>query len=119
MSESDILRGCQELLDYLRNQGKLFYCRMNSGMALMGSGKKKYAVKLSPEGTADLLIIRWWYPQGAPNKGETIVTWIETKDEKGVQSEAQKLFEQEVKEQGCQYYIVRSLDEMIAITGEW
>ena len=107
MSESDILRGCQELLGYLRNQGKLFYCRMNSGMALMGSGKKKYAVKLSPEGTADILII-----MGGK------VTWIETKDEKGVQSEAQKLFEQEVKEQGCSYYIVRSLDEMIAIIRE-
>ncbi len=113
MSEADILRDCLEYLHYQRNMEKLFYMRVNSGMAFFGGGKKKYAIKLAPEGTADILIIRWWYPQGAPNKGETDVIWIEIKDATGKQSEAQKTFEDEVKAQGCEYYVVRSLDDLI------
>ncbi len=104
MSESDLLAGCLEYLHYLRNQGKLFYMRVNSGMAYFGQGSKKYAIRLAPEGTADILIIK-----------DGKVIWVETKGE-GKQSDAQVAFQKEVEEYGCSYEIVRDLDELITLT---
>uniref|UniRef100_A0A6M3LF70 VRR-NUC domain-containing protein n=1 Tax=viral metagenome TaxID=1070528 RepID=A0A6M3LF70_9ZZZZ len=116
MNESELLSNCLEYLQILRNQGKAWYMRVNSGMAFFGSGKKKYAIRLAQEGTADILIIQWYEPEGAPNKGETIVTWVETKADKGVQSPEQVAFQKEVEGFGCRYEIVRDLDELITIT---
>jgi len=116
MSESELLAGCLEYVQYLRNQGRVFCIRINSGMAYFGQGSKKYAIRLAPEGTADILCIYWWHPPGAPNKGETKVLWIETKDIDGKQSEAQIAFQKEVEEYGCRYEIVRNLDELVALT---
>lgn len=115
MSESELLASCQEYLDYLQALGKLIYWRRNSGMAYVSAGKKKYAIKLGDEGQADIEIIRWYEPEGAPNKGETIVTWIETKSETGVQSEAQKAFQKKVEAQGCRYFVVRDVKKLFEI----
>jgi len=110
MNESELLSNCLEYLQILRNQGKAWYMRVNSGMAFFGSGKKKYAIRLAQEGTADILIIQWYEPEGA------IVTWVETKADKGAQSPEQVAFQKEVEEYGCRYEIVRDLDELITIT---
>ena len=104
MSESEILRDIEEYLQYLKNQGKIWYMRCNSGMAYLGSGKHRYAVKLAPEGTADLLVLN-----------DTRVIWIEVKDEKGKQSEAQVEFQKEIEALECEYIIARSLDDVVKL----
>ena len=42
------------------------------------------------------------------------VVFLEVKD-KGKQSEDQKIFEQKCKEIGCEYHIVRSIDDVVEI----
>lgn len=41
------------------------------------------------------------------------VAFIEVKAPGGVQSPVQKQFEQQVKDHGCFYYLIRSIDELI------
>jgi len=105
MTESEVLAGFEEYLGYLENVGKLMYLRLNSGMAFVGD-KKKYAVRLCPTGTADILVVT--RPHGH-------CIFIEAKDEDGVQSDKQKEFEQKVKAVGAEYYVCRTLDELMEV----
>jgi hypothetical protein len=43
------------------------------------------------------------------------IVCIEVKSKKGVQSESQKEFEKELKELSYEYYIVKSLNELIEV----
>lgn len=44
------------------------------------------------------------------------VTFIEFKKPKGVQSDAQKQIQKLIEWQGCRYFLLRSVDEAIAVT---
>ena len=53
-------------------------------------------------GVSDLIVLM-------PNRA----MFIELKNEKGIQSESQKDFEQSVSALGFEYYLIRSLDQFI------
>lgn len=114
MSESELLSGVLELFEYLQNQGKLVFMRLNSGSVIVPGKNKNYHIKLAPEGTADVLVIQKWVPIGAPNKVEILVYFIETKaPDGGKQSPAQVEFQKQVEAQGAIYILVRNLQDVI------
>jgi len=115
MKESELSRAVTDYLEYGMNQGKWWFTRLNSGMAFKKYKDKYYAIKLCPAGTADFLIIRWWYPIGAPNKGKTIVSFLELKSTKGKTTKEQDDFAEQVRNQGAGFYEVRSLEEIEVI----
>lgn len=117
MLETDVKRAVDEYLTILRNQGKLWFERLNSGSLLAKKGDRVYRVQLCEEGTADFEVSYWAYPKGAPNKGEVIVWWLECKASNGKQSQEQKAFQKIVELQHHNYMIVRSVDD-IAWLGE-
>jgi len=103
MSESELLAGVLELLQYLQNQGKVWHTRLNSGSIIVPGKNKNYRIKLSPEGTADVMVIR-----------EGQIYFLETKaPDGGKQSPAQIEFQKKIEEQGAIYLLVRDLQEVI------
>ncbi len=117
LSEAQIKSGIADYLETLQAMGKLWYCRLNSGVFVMGEGKSKRVIRGTKAGTSDFLVIRRCYPLGAPNKDEVFVIFLEVKTEKGKQNLAQKSFEEQVTSQGHLYKIVKSVDEVISFLG--
>ncbi len=113
-SEGSLKKVVRDWLAIQRNQGKLLWFELNSGNFFV-EGRM---IRGCEKGTADFLILRWYEPQGAPNKGECQVIFVELKSQKGKQSKEQKEFELSCKKQGAQYHIVRSLEELETIWGE-
>lgn len=117
-SEADILKAVTDLLTYEQNTGRLVFFRLNAGAFPTQSGGWAKGV---PAGTADLLVIKKWYPIGGLNKGETVgissVMFLEVKSEKGKQTEKQREFQDMVEKLDCEYCIVRSVDEVIELIG--
>ena len=113
MSESEILAGVLELLQYLQNQGKCHVVRLNSGMAFVGDGKRKYVIKLCPIGTADVQVLT------TDGEGHTVVYYFETKVPGGKQSPAQAQFQADVEAQGASYFIIQDVQQAIDIVEGW
>ena len=106
MKESDLQRAVGEYLKYQMNLGKLWFTRLNSGMAYKKHGNKYYAIKLCEKGTADFIVIQ------ATGKEETFVTFIELKSDTGKQTKEQKEFQETVVDQQADYLIIRDLEEL-------
>lgn len=66
--------------------------------------RKKRGVKA---GIADMLVI-----QRHGDRMRPMVVWIELKADKGSQSLGQKMFQAAVEENGCIYFVARSVDEV-------
>jgi hypothetical protein len=79
-------------------QKHLIFSVPNDGKNMMEQMRKKATGLLA--GVSDLIVIQ-------PNR----IIFIEVKTERGVQSESQKQFENDVKALGFEYYLVRSLNE--------
>lgn len=116
-TEADLKRTVTEYLDILQNQGKLVWLRLNAGDFIEVRGNTRRRIKGCPAGTADIQVIVKWWPQGAPNKWETRVVFIELKSEKGKQSPEQGAFQKIVEAQGASYFIVRELETLQEILG--
>jgi len=109
LKEADVKRAVEDYLQLLRNQKKLWFTRLNSGNAFKEFGGRRYRIKLCDEGTADYLVITmddFLYEE------TTEAIFLEIKSAKGKQSGKQKEFQAEVEEQGCSYFVVRSLEEV-------
>src|SRR5690348_12228433 len=99
------------ILDWLAAE-RIWHIRLNTG-AMAGSHKgKKWFVRFGRPGMADILAIK--YIKTAYGDSHH-VNWLECKTPNGRLSPAQREFCREVSEQGHNYYILRSLDEAIAI----
>lgn len=96
MSESDIVRGCLELL---RLRG-VFAWRNNTGALKVGA---RY-VRFGTPGASDIFAVL--KPSGR-------LAGIEVKTRKGRQSIAQKIFEKLLVEHGGEYWLVRSVDDLL------
>ena len=110
MKEAELKSAVEGYLQYGMNQGKWYFDRLNSGEIVALFGESRRRIKLCREGTADYFVLKWWYPQGAPNKGETIITFLELKSEKGRQRPEQMEFQKLVEGQGADYYIIKSIE---------
>ena len=113
LSEAQIKKAVSDYLTILQNQGKLWFERLNSGSILAKKGDRVYKVQLCREGTADFIVIFYWHPLGAPNKGSVVVWFFEIKDNKGKQTPAQVDFQRLVETQYCHYAVIRSVDEIM------
>uniref|UniRef100_A0A6H2A3U8 Putative VRR-NUC domain-containing protein n=1 Tax=viral metagenome TaxID=1070528 RepID=A0A6H2A3U8_9ZZZZ len=103
MKEADIERAISDYLQIQQNMGKLVWFRMNSGKAWVG-GEKKYLIQLCQEGTPDILVIQYGRP-----------IFFEVKSDTGKVSTAQEILMELLENQGALCYVVRSVDEVIAL----
>lgn len=102
---------------------RIWFCRMNSGMAMVPIGKtgKLMPLRFGLPGMADLVVIRGLMRFPNPTPGP-MVYWIECKRPLGPkggtggsdQTDDQKSFQREVEGLGCRYVLARDLDDVIA-----
>ena len=105
--EAVIKKACTDYLDILENQGKLYYIRNNSfaGTIVRGNGTRGF-IKNNKKGTADVIV----FP------GHSRALWCEFKRPlASKQSPDQVKFEKLIKGLGYEYYIIRSLDDLIGV----
>lgn len=107
MTETQIQSSIIDYLQVLENQGKLFVQRVNN-TAIFDSANKRWRslAKGTKKGFPDILILK---------DGKCI--GLEIKTNVGKQSKEQKEMERLMKEHGADYYVVRSLDEVVEIVG--
>jgi hypothetical protein len=103
-TEGDLKRTVSDYLDLMQNQHRLYYDRLNSGELITLAGESRRRIVLCRPGTADFFILM---------NGRLI--FIELKSPTGEQRKDQKYFEALVTWHGAEYYIVRSLDELLNI----
>jgi hypothetical protein len=116
MRESALLRAVLDYLQLRANQGALLYLRLNSGNLFpVSKTGKSYRVKLCPAGTPDVVVIRghWLYWPDLEQEWHPDVIFIETKAPRGKLSPAQEQFKVMAESQGCEYMVVRDVDEVI------
>ena len=104
-NEGSLKSAVEGYLTILQNQGKLIFLRLNAGGIVIEGEKRRYFQGAKP-GTADLEVIMG---------GKTI--FLELKNKKGELSLAQKAFRDAVRAQGAEFYIVKSLDDLIVVIG--
>lgn len=105
MKEADLQRAVLDYLKYQMNLGKLWFTRLNSGMAYKKHGNKYYAIKLCDKGTADILVI---YPTA---EGPTVL-FLELKSEKGKLTKEQFEFSGMAWRMGCEYHVIRTIERL-------
>ncbi len=109
IAEKDIKKAVLDRLQWARNRGELWFCRLNAGATLIKTPEKRYMVRNAPAGTADFLVI-------LPVTIETVTycrcVFCETKASDGAQSPEQIAFQREVEALGCEYYVIRTLAEL-------
>ena len=109
ITEAQLLAQTVQYLQYLENQDKLFYSRINvAGIydkKISNYRKLPLGVKL---GFSDLIVII---------KGQAI--FLEAKSSTGVQSEKQKDFEQLCSINKAPYYVFRSIEEVKKVVELW
>lgn len=99
-NESSLLTACLDYLKCLENQGKISWVdRLNSGFVFMGRRR----IRLCRPGTADAYFIT--------KTGH--MTWIESKFTTEL-SDKQKEFRQIVEAAGHDYWVIRSIDDLMA-----
>jgi hypothetical protein len=109
IKEADISRACLEYLEAMR----IMYLRLNSGDVFRpGAEGKMYRVKGCPKGTADVLILS--HHEVLHCIGPRPI-FVEFKSSKGKQTEEQAIFERDVESLGYEYYLIRSIDELIEV----
>ena len=101
LSEAQIQRQC---LQYLTLK-KIFHWRNNTiGIPVHVDGKFSRYRKVYKKGLPDIIYVK-----------DGLVVAIEVKTEKGKQSPDQKKFEKDMWRADGSYFIVRSLDDLIAV----
>ena len=103
--------------DYLqiqRNQGELMYIRNNSGaMPIIDGKNKRRYIRFGDKGSPDFLVfVTLWLTQ-CIKAVEAIA--IECKSNIGKQSPDQIKWQADFEKLGGEYYVVRSLDDLIKI----
>lgn len=98
MTETQIQRAICELLQYLENQGKLYFFRSGSGAIKTESGNY---FKTGKVGCPDITLCM---------AGRFI--GLEVKTEKGRQTDSQKDAQKRIEKAGGIYYIVRSVRDV-------
>lgn len=107
MKESEIQSAIIDYLKILEQQGKLFFHRSNNNTVYDPIGKRfRSLAKGQKKGFPDILVLF---------HGKCI--GIEVKTDTGRQSKEQKEIEKRFKENGAEYYVVRSVNDVICALG--
>jgi len=103
--EGDIQKTICQYLSLLMAQGKLFFWRQNTSAIFDHKSKSFRAMpKFALKGVPDIIIV----------KGPFVI-FLEVKRKGTKQSPDQVQFEKYCKAQGCEYYVVRSLDDVLPL----
>ena len=113
ISEAQLKQGIEEWLQYKQNAGKLWFTRLNSGSAFVKKGDRFHKIQLCEKGTADLLVLK--RREFVHRRLRTI--FLEIKSATGKQHPEQKAFQELIEAQGAEYWVVRSVEEVISIIG--
>ena len=124
ITESDIIRAVNDYLQIQRNQKKLMFIRNNSGAIPIVDGKnKRRYIRFGDKGSPDFLV---WisklksFPDG--NFHSQLISYLrsialEAKSDIGKQSIDQIEWQADFERLGGEYYIIRSIEELIKIIG--
>ena len=113
ITEADLKRGVEDYLSIGQNQGKWIYLRLNSGDFIEVRGQTRRRIRGCPKGTADFVVMKSCFENKNPWMPQTIVIFLELKSTKGKQTQEQRDFQKMAEAQGCEYYVIRSIDELI------
>lgn len=107
MKETEIQSEIIDYLQLLENQGKLFLHRVNN-MGVYDPKVKTHRrfPKGAKKGFPDIIVLK-----------DGLLIGLEVKTGKGEQNVNQIEVEKEFKKHGADYYVVRSLDDVIEIVG--
>ena len=109
MLESKIQSMIIDYLKILENQGRLFFHRSNNNPVYDPVGKKfRSLAKGQKKGFPDIVVL-----------ADKRFIGLEVKSEKGYQTKEQKEIEKSFLKQGCEYYVVRSLDDVKNVLGDY
>ena len=109
MKESEIQSAIIDYLKILDQQGTLFFHRSNNNTVYDPIGKRfRSLAKGQKKGFPDILVLF---------HGKCI--GIEVKTDTGRQSKEQKEIEKSFLKQGFEYYVVRSLDDVKNVLGDY
>ena len=120
LTESEVKRGVEEYLQYAKNQGKLWWSRLNAGdIYIKNKDDSMRVFKGAGAGTSDLIVIQpgqihleYMGEQEGPVAPVAFVTFVECKSTKGKQSKEQEEFEIKALAYNCRYAIVRSVEDL-------
>ena len=124
VTEAEVKKGVEDYLQYLMNQGKLWYARLNAGdIPIENKDGSRRMFKGVKAGTADFIVIQGGEVQMVHTTQQRIhkthpiafVTFIECKSTKGKIREEQEEFAEQIKSLNCKYFVVRDADEMQGI----
>lgn len=110
MKESELKKTVEDYLQIKMNQGILYFDRLNSGDFIEVRGSTRRRVRGCRKGTADFFMFYCDYPDMGRN--DFLLIFLELKGDKGRQSEDQKEFQRLVEEQGAEYFIIRSVEQV-------
>ena len=120
ISEAEIKYAILEWLQYKQNAGELYFDRLNSGAVTVARGYAKYKIQLCREGTADLIVLKsvlLWDGVHATRIPSVRVIFLEIKNKRRKQRPEQEVFQELIEAQGAEYWVVRSVEEVIEIIG--
>ena len=111
--EGSLKSAVDDYLQVRKNQGKLVFLRLNAGDFIEARGKTRRRIKGCPKGTADFEVIKGWdSTEDIAKLCEPRVIFLELKGSKAKQTKEQKEFEQSIMKFGCEYHVVRSLEDL-------
>ncbi len=113
MKESELKSAVADFLTIGETQGKWFWLRLNAGSFILTDkdGNFRRRVIGARKGTADYMVIESY----DPDKPSCLVYFLELKSEKGTTTKAQDEFAELVREQGAEYFIIRSIEEVMEV----
>ena len=113
LKESELKQACEDYLQIQQNAGKLLYLRLNSGNLVVTNpdGSYRRRIRGCPKGTSDYIVIEAY----DPDKPSCLVYFLELKSSKGKTTEAQDKFAELVREQGAEYFVIRSIERLTEV----
>lgn len=101
MKENIIQKSIINYLQLKENLWELYFFRSGAGAIRVTGASRDRFFKTGKAWCPDITLLKNWR-----------FIWLEVKNEKWKQSEAQKLAEEKIKKAGWEYYIVRSLEDV-------
>lgn len=115
------MRPIQDYLEIEERRGHLIFIRNNTGTTMFTRPDGRRArIKYGKKGSPDFIVWKQCDEQHPTPKGVVCTSYfrtffIEVKTSKGKQSPSQKEFQKQVEALGGEYWIVRSLEDIIKI----
>jgi len=104
MNEAELKSAITDYLQFLMNQGKLYFDRLNSGEFIEVRGNSRRRIIGCRKGTADFFVLI-----------KSRIIFIEVKGDKGRSSPEQGAFKVMVEEQGAEYLVIRDLEALMEV----